>query len=83
MNLTQLQKRLISTIGTHNKVEINGILKTFPDYTKYQILKNLLHLKRNNWIKIRKSYIIDGMTYPRPIAYRTKKQLYNQKQMKL
>lgn len=75
MNLTNLQKKILACIGTHSKVEISGFVKTFPQYSKYEILKNLLHLKKNDWIKIRKSYIIDGMTYPRPIAYRTKKQL--------
>lgn len=76
--MSYLKKRLLATIEVHGKSDISGIYNLYPHERRFSILRSLLILKNEGWIKIRKSRTVDGFDIPQVNVQRTKKQRYAQ-----
>ena len=74
--MVKLKKQLLASIEVHGKCDIYGLLNLYPHETKWRILRALFTLRNEGWIRINKTQVIDGDTYPRPNVKRTQKQMY-------
>lgn len=77
----ELKNRLLASIDIHGKVDIHGVLNLYPHERKFTILRNLLVLRNEGWIKVRKHRTIDGVKTDNPNVFRTNKQLYSQPEL--
>lgn len=76
--MNNLNKRLLSSIENHGKCDILGILKLFPEFKQFTILRGLFELRNDGWVKVNKFRTIEGVKTHNPNVYRTRKQLYSQ-----
>jgi hypothetical protein len=74
----ELRDRLLSSVENHKKLRLDGLLKLYSHERKFSVIRNLLVLKKEKWIKINKSYVEDGSRVRMPCVYRGRRQLYTQ-----
>lgn len=74
----ELHLRVLAYLENHRKAMIESIVPAFSHEKPYQVLRSIIILKREGWVKVNKTYTWEGYTVKKPIAYRTKKQLYSQ-----
>jgi len=76
--MTDLSKRILSSIEAHGKCTIDGVYKLYPHETKKNIDDAIAELDSLGWIKYRLQMTVDGIKHDIPNVRRSRKQLYSQ-----